>query len=327
LTYEDLLIAIDHAAPKLSESSLRVLLRLVSLAIHTCCCEVKVSHRSLAEQLGMSQEGVARGVRGLSHLIETESRNTATSTFVLPAEWFAPSVRRRDHGGEGGSPPGGTHYKPDYPTNQGSTALRPRAVLTNEVGQCCPTNQGSLPYLPGQVPYELGHTAPPARAVATEHQQLSDASLIRSDQDLNQGTDSIVNQIRKVAFVENVREDQKEVAALLYSDLMRYMQQHHPQGSVDAYPSERIIARCLAIADYEHLAETLKTLHNEGQTAGKKFAWFVSIFFNRIYGIDAAVVARTFEQVRLEKKGQPQQNKLFADELIQHTAAQLRKMG
>lgn len=138
MTYEELIVAIDDAAPKLTEASLRVLLRLVSLGIQTGSCEVQLSHRDLAEQLSMSREGVARGLRGLAGIVTIDGGNKMLSTFVLPPEWFAPQRSLFPV-------PRTVENTSIWPTNQARSGLRTRPGLANEPGQNWPTNQASWP--------------------------------------------------------------------------------------------------------------------------------------------------------------------------------------
>ena len=151
---------------------------------------------------------------------------------------------------------------------------------------------------------------------------------IRSDRDSDfLGVNLAISQINQVARIEKLRDDQKEVASLLSSLLVDTMRRLHPHGSVEAAPAERILARCLAIAPIESLEQTITTLLNEVRTVGKKFAWFVTVFLNRIHGVDPELVVKTFEQVLQEKNSGNKPDDLFANDLVTQAASKLRRLA
>ena len=94
-----------------------------------------------------------------------------------------------------------------------------------------------------------------------------------------------------------------------------------------AHPAERILARCLAIAPIESLHQTLETLSKEGGPTGQKFAWFVTVFLQRIHGIDKELVLKTFARVLQEKKLQKPQGSLLADDQYHDAPAWLREIA
>jgi hypothetical protein len=327
LTGEELLEAIDAAAPKLSEASLRLLLRLVSLALQSGSGQIHMSQRKLAELAGMSREGIARAVRGLSDIIDVDNRNTTLTTFRLPDHWFTPQPTLFPvPAGQPGRPTGQL-ARPALAYPPGQLANLPGQVTglrTRPIGQL---TRPPLAYEIGQLANEPGQTGLPNRPVETENQQLSADALIRSDQDLILERSGTISQISQIAEIRELQEEQKEVASLLSLDLQEYMKRHHPPGSCEAFPAELILARCLAIAPHEDLQDQLRILDGEGRTCGRKYAWFVTVFLNRIYGIDPQVASEAFEASRHRKKVKPELEPLFAEEIVQTVTTKARKLG
>jgi hypothetical protein len=327
LTYEDLIVAIDEAAPKLAPTSLRLLLRLVSLAIQTGSGTIHMSHRKLAELLDLSREGVARATRGLEHLIEIDRNNTTVSKFVLPVQWFPPQPTLFPVQAGLKSRPIGLDSRPALANSPGQLANFPgqsTGLNSRPIGL---DSRPALANFPGQLANFPGQTGLEIRPVGTENQQDSADSLIRSDQNPDLDSRSSINQISQISTIRRLQHEQKEVASLLSLALVRYMQLHHPPGGGEAKPPEIVLARCLYIASYDTLTETLGNLHNEGRCCGQKFAWFVAVFLQRIHGVDPTVLADTLERERAAKKVKPADEPLFAETLVADVAAGVRRMA
>jgi hypothetical protein len=172
-----------------------------------------------------------------------------------------------------------------------------------------------------------GQTGPPGSPVFNDSQLLKEENQIRSDQDLILGVDLTISQVSQIAEIRELQEEQKEVASLLSQNLQQYVQMHPPEGGCEAFPSQLILARCLAVADIETLQETLRNLDRDRVTAGKKYAWFVTVFLDRIHGIDPEIASAAFAQSRHRKKPQPEAPPLFHEEIVQQTAAKVRKLA
>jgi hypothetical protein len=321
------MIQIDEAARHLGTMGLRLYLRLLALGVQMRSNSIEVSDRWLYGDLGISKDGLTVAKRQIVRYVTVEIEDGVVTRYGLPLPWLNAQSPMFPY-------QGALLNRADRPAQQGTSVLPNRAPLPFSAGQTalpnraeCPAQQGDCPAEQGGVPRSTGRSALPDRAPATENQQLAADPLIRSDQDLILERSDAVNQISQIASVEKLRPEQKEVASLLSSLLVDYMQRHHPPGECEWRPAERIVARCLAIADLETLRKTLTTLHNEGRTSGKKFAWFVTVFLNRIHGIKAEVVVETFEQVLQEKKLRTKPDDLFADDLVTQTQSKLRRLG
>ena len=326
LTYEELIVAIDDAAPRLSEASLRLLLRLVSLAIQTGSSEVRASHEWLAGQLGMSEEGIARGKRGLAGIIKAEGGNRVTTTYVMPADWFTPQRSLF-------AVPSGQIPRPDWPTNQARSGLPTRPALANEPGQSgqptrpvWPTNQASWPTNQASLANEPGQSGLPTRPALTQNQPLSGSppDQIRSDQ-IGSLEPSVVL-INQIAQIDNLKEEQVEDARTLASRLVGYAAAYGHGRIREQKPSERILARCLAIAPVDTLIKTLSLMAGKSVSCGEKYAWFVTVFLNRIHGIESKLVVQVFENVLQKKKAGRHTDPLYTEQLLQQTAAGVRTM-
>jgi hypothetical protein len=327
LTYEDLILVLDEASPKLNGSALKLLLRIVALAIREGSPVVKVTQRSLAHDLLTARDMIQQATKAIAWLVPSESLDRKFTVYTIPEHWL-PTERRLMFS------TGGLETRPVLAwktVHRASTfpqvALKPghamqenQATSGLETRPDWPGNQATLAGKPGQTGLE---TRPPE----TQNEQLADGSLnqIRSESDCSSYL--YISQIHQISAIERLREDQKEVAALLAKDLMRYAQVHPPNGSHERHPPQLVLARCLALAPYETLLETLQNLHESGVRAGNKFSWFVTVFANRIHGFDATEVANALKRGKEEKKAEHAAAPLFADELTKQVVERGRKLA
>jgi hypothetical protein len=321
------MIQIDEAARVLGGVGLRLYLRLLALGVQMRSNSIEISDRWLYGDLGISKEGLTVAKRQIVRFVTVEVEDGIATRYGLPLPWLSaqnPMFPQQ----------GALLNRAHRPGEQGTSAPENRAPLPYKTGHTaplnraeCPEKQGGCPEKQGEVPFIAGRSAPENRAPATENQQVAGGSLIRSDQNQDHGFVSDPVIVRNIASVENLQNEQKEVASLLSSLLVDHMERHQPHGGGEKYPPERILARCLAIAPIETLKQTLETLSNEGRPAGKKFAWFVTIFLNRIHGIDPEVVKDTFKHVLEEKKLRTQPDGLFNEDPYNTAPEWLRKLA
>jgi hypothetical protein len=321
------MIQIDEAARHMGAMGLRLYLRLLALGVQMRSNSIEVSDRWLYGDLGISKDGLTVAKRQIARYVTVEVENGVVTRYSLPLPWLSAQSPMFPY-------QGALLNRADRPAQQDTTALQNRTPVPFSAGHSalsnradCPAQQGDCPAEQGGVPRSTGQSAPPSRAPLTENQQLAAGALIRSDQTQIPVVDLSIVQIRNVAAIDKLQEEQKEVASLLSSKLVEYCRKHQKEPLVEQYPPERILARCLAIAPYKTLNETLETLSKEGGPTGKKFAWFVTVFLNRIHGIDKQLVTSTFEQVLEEKKLRKKQGPLFEDESFNSAPEWLRRLA
>lgn len=326
MTYEDLLVAIANEAPNLSKCAIGVLLRLVATAIETGSPDLRLSHNWLSERTGLSREGVARGTRELAHIIGVGVSNGVSTSYSLPAEWFAPqrSLFAVD------SRLGERFNLPNPQAGSGQLSRQVPANVPGSTGQISrqerPTFQAPPANgfgIPANTP---GRSGQDSRQVSTQNQQLSDASLDRSNrvlpalEPLHGLRDSIesVTQL-PVAF----RED----AETLKRWLRDFYETHHPSHRPPEGPDESIQAKCLAIAPLRRLAGILATRDKKGTRPGESWAWFVTVFANSVHGTKVlADVPAPPEFRKTLKPPSTESGTLFPNSLLKQAAASVHTM-
>lgn len=321
MTYEELIVAIDDAAPTLSEASLRLLLRLVSLAIQNGSNEIRISHRDLADAMKMSREGVARAARGLSGIVAIDGGHKVTSTFTLPADWFAPQRSLFAVSGV-------VDNISNWPTYQARSGQQTRPALANEPGQggqrARPGGQPTRPdlaYEPGHVANEPGQSGQRPRPGIMQNQQLSADPLDRSSRDLSSIVD-LPTPSESIERVNHIPEELAHDARLLKKWLKSYFEGHHPSHTAPDGPDEIILAKCLAISPLARLAQTLTTLDKKGTRPGETWAWFVTVFCQRIHRTKyPAQVAAPPGFIQPKKTPSSERGGGFSADLLQEVAA------
>jgi hypothetical protein len=327
LSYEELIVAIADAAPRLPGGGLRVLLHLVALGIKERSCEISISQRKLAEQLGMSKENVAVGLRALTGIVTIARHNTEVTTFVLPPEWFAPqlSLFARDAHLRGS--PGGNVEKR-------VTVLNPRTVLSQNPGQYWPGNQDSWPRIQDSCPGNqdssvLGNRTVvlESRTARTQNQQLTNFAAIRSDPEAQSSTEAFVILLDRIARVHRLEEGQRKEASELSDLLYPFMVRHSVPEQPLKPPPEKVVARCLAIADIATLKRTLEEVEENLRKPIRKYAWFVTIFLQQIHQIPPELVLERFQISFQKRPPRPYPDRDFKQELLRDTVAGVRNMA
>jgi len=326
LTYDELIVAIDDAAPKLSEASLRLLLRLVSLAIQTGSSEIRASHEWLAVQLGMSEEGIARGKRGLAGIVCVEGGHRVTTNYVLPADWFAP--QRSLFAVSTGQLP-----RPVWPTNQARSGQPTRPALPNEPGQITqptrpawPTNQASYPTNQASLPHEPGQSGQPTRPVLVKNQQLTDAAdQIRSDQRFTSG-DELCATINQITHSIHIQPGQEQDAEVLRDHMREFMRAYGARGIPPAGPHTSTLSRCLAIAPLETLLSKLPGMAEKKRGHPREWIWFLLLFAQDILGIEKEPLLDSIKAFNKRKPPAAQTADHFKQELLNTATAGSRRM-
>jgi hypothetical protein len=327
LTYEELILTIDDEAPSLKGAAVKLLWRIIAIAIRQGGPTVQVSQRSLEQGLGMSRDILQEATNALRRVITVSTSKGQYTIYTIPDTWLPPDRRLPFSTGGLEFPPlvawKSLHRVSTFPQ------------VAEKPGHGWPGNPATSgleipPRWPGNPATGGLESPPPGLEIPprqTQNQQLAPGALnqIRSESDCS-GIETI-SQISQISAIERLREDQKEVAALLAQALVRYVSFHPPRVRSERHPSQLVLARCLALGDYDTLQETLQNLHESKARAGSKFAWFVTVFANRIHGWSKEEVADALERGKEEKKLGRAATPLFTDQLQEEILARGRKLA
>ena len=123
----------------------------------------------------------------------------------------------------------------------------------------------------------------------TENQQLNPEEtpgnqgiLDRSNRALS-SVEPVVNLRDSIEQVNTLPEECRENATELKRWLRGFFGKHHPSHTVPEGPDEIILAKCLAIAPLANLVSVLQTLNRKATRPGDTWAWFVTVFCQRIH--------------------------------------------
>lgn len=321
MTYEDLLVAIDKEAPNLKCCALRVLLRLIAIGIEEGTNEVKASRAYLADGLGMAIESVDEATRGLAHLMRIEKEDGRTRKFVMPIEWFTPQRSLFVAAGA-------VEKTLRLPGNQARTGLETRQAPAQNPGRNMP---GFSENLPGNQAEPAWNSREPAqnpgmggletRQVLTHNQQLGDNPLDRSNRVLS-SVDSSSTPARSIERVNHLPTELQSEAEELKRWLRGFFGKHHLSHTVPAGPDEIILAKCLAIAPLPSLVGVLQVMNRKGTRPGDTWAWFVTVFCQRIHRTrDTNAVEAPPAFCQGKKNPSSEGRPGFASDLLQEVAA------
>lgn len=326
MTYEELLVAIDDAAPTLPGCAIRLLLRLISICIKTGTNEVRISAHQLAKDLGMTRDAVRVASRALSPMIGFSAPERMTSTYTLPADWFSPqrslfavsgSVEKPGNWTSNSSR-SGRETRPDlddFPGQSGRVTRPGWATFSSRLGE----KPGQLGDLPGQSGRET-------RPGTTQNQQLTDRETPRSiDQD-SLLPNSSVNMIDRIVCADRVENAQWREAEELAGWLTEYMHQLGPRDGDRSKPDDVILAQCLAIAPLGDLAIPLRRWRAEKRGCGSTYAWFVASLANQIHRIKSQDLRAALRARHRRKQPEKQAAPHFPSQLLNQTMPQLRRM-
>lgn len=326
MTYEDLIVAIDAEAPKLSCVALKLLLRLVSLSIQRGSPEVRASHNWLGEQLGLARESVARASRDLAHIITIQGSIGQVTTFTLPSNWFA-QQRSLFAGSE---PLKRIHNLPNFQAGSGQDS---RQVPANIPGSHLPGKPTALPGFQAPPAQYLGSAANnpgtpclKSRQPAEQNQQLTGGALIESNRIQILCTGDLVMHIDRCLHTVEIPEDKVADAALLSEQLYQYKCALGPLRELSAYPDSVVLPRIFAIADIEVLHDRLRKLRANGVHCGKQDMWFFTVLMQKIYGASPKLTASRYDCMNTRKPPMTENLPAFGPELVRQVGAGIRRL-
>jgi len=204
----------------------------------------------------------------------------------------------------------------DSPVEKWPTALETRAPTALETRAHRPGNQGTPPWKPGHTALETralwtsfqGTTALETRAVSPEINDLTPTTALET-RALSIDRDRALSSLEGVLHLRDSIEGVNWLPETLRTEgeeLKRWLRgfyvKHHSSHTAPDGPDEIILAKCFAIADPPRLAQVLKSLDKKATRPGDTWAWFVTVFCQRIKGTKdtKAVPAPTY--FRQEKK-------------------------
>lgn len=327
MTYEELIVAIDGEAPKLSHVALRLLLRLVSLAIQQGVAEVRASDNWLAQHLGISREGVARATRDLAKLITVDRRNGCATIFLLPADWFTP--QRSLFAGR--DLPANIHNLPTFQAGDGQLS---RHVPAKSPGRTCQVFRQDLPTFQAPPANSLGSTCQVSRQDLPTLQAGTPISPIRTaGARVNRSISSSAEPEGLTGFIDRclrtvkILPAQEEDAQILSDTLQHYRTACGSDYAYTPEPDETVLARILAIAPIEDLCGVLRTLLTDGVRCGKQDMWFFTVLLQRIHRASPKLTASRYDSMKPKAPSQNENLPGFADELINGTMPKLRRLA
>jgi hypothetical protein len=324
LTSEELILLLDRLQPTLPKCANAVLLRLVSKCITSGTNEVDISAVELARELNIAADSVKVAKRALTGIVETRGGKGISTVWMLPSAWFvvqrslfaidSPVENWGNLPGNQGTPP----WKPGHQPQQkpGSTSLK--------------TREPSLETRAQWTSFQ-GGTSTGTREVIEENQQ-DDPEYLPGNQGALDRSNRILSSVPNgydhrdsIETVNHLPAELTEQAEDLRRWLRGFFGKHHPAHTVPNGPDEIILAKCLAIAPVSNLVQVLQVLHRKNTRPGDTWAWFVTVFCQRIHRTQdlAAVKAPAgFHQGKKDPSSERQAQ--FSADLLQQTTAAAR---
>jgi hypothetical protein len=316
----------DEAAKILPRSGLRLLLHLVAQGIQQRSCQITMSQRYLAEQLGMSRDNVALACSELKHVLKIDTETTTSTIFVLPDDWFEPQLSLF-------AMPGGRNSRPLQPENQATAGLETRPLVAEKPGHWWPKNQANRPENQANWPGNQATTGLEnrpsglnTRPAITHNQQLTDSPLIDRSNRFLPSVDSSVPHRVSIEQVNRLPAELREHAEKLQRWLRDYFNTHHPSHAAPPGPDEIILAKCLSVAPLANLAAVLKALDQRKTHPGETWAWFVTVFCQRIHRKKPHELQPSAGFYEARKQPASETDQLFEAELLSQVNGAARRM-
>jgi hypothetical protein len=326
LTYEDLIVALANELPSMSGSAMRLLIRLIACCIENGTNEISVSKYWLAQRTGLSRAGVTLAARELERLIDIKMAAGVNTRFTLPEDWFTPqrsmfAIHSR------------VENQPHSPTFQASSSLETRLPLANFPGRTSqlsrrdqPGNQAALANSVDELARKPGYSSQETRLDSTQNEQLTPNPLDRSNRVLSSVEPllHLRDSIEGANFIPTAFADNAET---LKRWLRSYFVKHHPSHNAPEGPDDVILAKCLAVAPLARLAQTLTTLDDKATTPRDSWAWFVTVFCQRIHKTKLWSQVKAPEGFQQTKKpASSEGGAQFSADLLQEVTAGVRTM-
>lgn len=269
--------------PTLRGVDFKVAFYLVVKTVATGSAEISMSERALAAATGISKTSIQVALRRLAHsglFLREPGGYNRPDRFLLPAFRPAGVVPILDtsvglnltHPVPEINPPGG-------PVNGTPVPETGPLVGLKTVQDCLETG----------TPVPETDTAPYKERAGARRNRIESigSSRVSIDRCLAQTTLDV---------------DQTEHAASLRAHLRSYAARAGCHTLAGAEADDKIIAQCLAIAPYDRLVDCLVGLRLSNMGKPRTFAWFVSVFLERIHGYTPTEVAAAREALKVKPK-------------------------
>jgi hypothetical protein len=327
MTYEALIHAVAQLAVKLPPIAFRLLMHLIATAINEGTNEIQTSTLRLAVDMKCSRDKVRQAAQSLKPYMQVTAFNGTGYHFHMPPEWFEQSRGIF-------TPIADVEKRPKLPGNQAATCLVSRQLdPTSTHGTCLETRQleakerripGS--YLPGN---QAAHhpSCLETRQSLAQNQQLTDGA----DVDRSIGSIEIqynsYESIEHIACAKTLTTDQRSDAIELSSWLRSYLREFGPPDQDQRAPDQQILARCLAVAPLGSLLSELKKMQQRCVRAGSQYAWFVTVFAQRLKGIPSNVLMAAYRDRAIQQRRRPQRDLDFSTRMTEEIRQRARRIG
>jgi hypothetical protein len=327
MTYEELIVAVTKHSTELPQTGLKLLLHLITTGITEGTNEIQTSTRTLAKNLKCSKDKVGEAVQSLRDILQATVNPGIGHTFHLPPEWFQESRGIF-------TPLARVEKLADCPGNQDTTVLETRTPdVRNETITVLETRtpDASLSWKPGhsrRMNSEYQDTSVlETRTPLTQNQQLADVA----DVDRSIGSIEIqynsYESIEHIACAKTLTTDQRSDAIELSSWLRSYLREFGPPDQDQRAPDQQILARCLAVAPLGSLLSELKKMQQRCVRAGSQYAWFVTVFAQRLKGIPSNVLMAAYRDRAIQQRRRPQRDLDFSTRMTDEIRQRARRIG
>ena len=326
MTYEQLFFYMSNLVMELEGAAGKLLVHLIGTAISEGTNEIHATSRSLARHLRCWRNNITAAVEQLKPYIDVSVSQKTGYTFRLPADWFSEgrgiftdfsSVEKSGSRSENRSTtgPNGDPPMDRLSGHSGRTNGENRATGGSKSGPHGRTN--------GENRATGGLQTEP---VSTQNQQLTSGSVADLINQNNLIDIHFFDSIRAIAAAKTVLPEHRAEAMELAAALRTYHHQFGPSNRELGPVPEVIIARCLAVAPLGSLLSELKQLRIQAVRAGSKYAWYVSVFCQRLQGIPSNVLAAGLEAIAKEARCRPQASLDFSTRITDHIRQKSRRI-
>ncbi|HLJ76897.1 MAG TPA: hypothetical protein VKT75_05765 [Acidobacteriaceae bacterium] len=326
MTSEELILLLDSLQTQLPKCANQVLLRLVSKCVTAGTNEVEISGHDLATELNISRDAVTVAARALAGIITVRGGERISTTWVLPGDWFV--VQRELFAVV--SP---VEKSSSWQSNQARLAWKPGQQLDEKPGQTgLETRPAGRVTRPAWTTYQAS-TGLETRPAPTENQSDDSKTGLETRPrsiDRDRGLSSVERVLLLRDSIEGVNwlpEELRQDGDQLKRWLRFYFAQTRPQHPVPDGPDEIIQAKCLALANLARLQHVLAQLHKKSTRPGDNWAWFVTVFCQRIKGTkDTSTVPAPPAFRQTKKTPSSERRPEFVDELLSEVSGATGRM-
>lgn len=326
MTSEELILLLDSLQTRLPKCANQVLLRLAAKCITSGTNQVEISAADIARELGMAEDSVKVAKRAIGGFVTTAGGNGNPTIWTLPPEWFvlqrelfavhSPVGNSVQFPGNQGAPPWKPGHQP--PWKPGPSALETRA--TTQVTRAQWTS------FQGATSLETRAASPENKADNPDTGLETRAPSIDRDRALS-SVEPVLSHRDSIEGVNWLPEELRQDGEQLKRWLRFFFAQTRPQQTVPDGPDEIIQAKCLALANLARLQHVLSQLHKKGTRPGDNWAWFVTVFCQRIRGTKDTTTVPAPPAFRQSKKT-PSSERMpeFTRDLLRETGAAVGKL-